>query len=189
MVTTPLPPLVDSDIVDFDASPLPPDCYDKVPEGMELVDGELIEKTGMTILHSAAQGRLLRQWGNYAISSGQGGEAYPEAPCRTNQQHRRPDAAYVTAAIGQQFGHPNIFPQSFPLIGEIASPDDKAEALFAKAYEYLQSGCEEVWLLFPENKIAIIVLPNNLLIFDAAATISTQTVLKGFAITVGELFA
>jgi Putative restriction endonuclease len=34
-------------------------------------------------------------WENYKDSSGQGGEAYVEVPCRTNQQIRRPDVAYL----------------------------------------------------------------------------------------------
>lgn len=189
MVTTPLPPILNADIENFDASPLPPDCYDEVPDYMELVDGELVEKTGMTIKHGAAQANLVFAWKAFSQVSGQAGISVVETLCRTGQQKRRPDVAYITQPLLDQYGLPSTFPQSFPLIGEVASPDDKAEALFTKAHEYLASGCEEVWLLFPENKIIIIVLADTLLIFGAAATINTQAVLKGFTIVVGELFA
>jgi len=188
MVTTPtISTAIEEE--DFDASALPLDRYDEVPEGMEEVDGELVEKTDVTINHAAAQGNLVYAWRNYIISSGQGGKAYPEAPCRTDMQKRRPDVAYLTAALLQQYGQPNIFPQSYPLIAEVASPDDKAEALFSKAREYLASGCQEVWLLFPENAIVIIITSEKSLIFTEAETVSTQTVLQGFSIPVVELFA
>ncbi|MBW4473296.1 MAG: Uma2 family endonuclease [Stenomitos rutilans HA7619-LM2] len=177
------------DEADFDAPALPLDRYDEVPEGMEKVDGELVEKTDVTINHAAAQGNLVYAWRSYIISSGQGGKPYPEAPCRTDQQKRRPDVAYLTAELLAQYGQPNIFPQSYPLIGEVASPDDKAEELFSKAREYLRSGCEEVWLLFPENAIVIIITAEKSLIFTEAETVNTQTILQGFTIPVAELFA
>jgi len=188
MVTTPtISTAVEEE--DFDASALPLDRYDEVPEGMEEVDGKLVEKVEVTIDHAAAQSNLIGEWRNHARSSGQGGKVLAEAPCRTDQQKRRPDVAYLTAELLEQYGQPNIFPQSYPLIGEIASPDDKAEALFSKAREYLRSGCQEVWLLFPENAIVIIITAEKSLICTEAETVSTQTMLQGFSIPVAELFA
>ncbi|MBD2076708.1 Uma2 family endonuclease [Phormidium sp. FACHB-592] len=122
---------------DFDASALPLDRYDEVLEGMEEVDGELIEKTGMTIKHGAAQATLVGEWRSYVRTSGQGGKAYTEVPCLTETQKRRLDVAYLTVELLEQYGQPNIFPQTYPLAGEIASPDNKAEVLFSKAREYL----------------------------------------------------
>ncbi|MBE9032237.1 Uma2 family endonuclease [filamentous cyanobacterium LEGE 11480] len=173
---------------DYDANPLPADCFDDVPEGMELIDGELVEKVGMTLKHAAAQGKLVSKWQTYAEESGQGGHVYPEAPCKTTQQKRRPDVAYVTPESRAQFGLPNIYPQAFPLIAEIASPDDAAEMLFEKAQEYLASGSQEVWILLPETRHAFIVLPEKILAFKANQTISTQTILTGFSIELAALF-
>jgi Uma2 family endonuclease len=112
-----------------------------------------------------------------------------EVVCQTEKQKRRPDVAYLSAELIDQFGQPNVFPQSFPLIGEVASPKDSAEELFAKTREYLESGCQEVWLLFPENAIVIIITADKSLIFTEAETVSTQTILQGFSIPVAELFA
>lgn len=187
MVIISTSPAVDEE--DFDASPIPPERYDEVPEGMEEVDGELIEKTGMTLSHAATQGNLILAWGNYIASTGLGGKVYPEAPCRTDKQRRRPDVAYLTPELLEQYGQPNIFPHSYPLIGEVASPDDCAEMLFHKTREYLRSGCQEVWLLFPENRLVMIITAASWLVFDEAKTVNTQTVLPGFNISVAELFA
>lgn len=158
------------------------------PDGMEWVDGNSITKTGMTIKHSVVQGRLTRHWGDFILETNQGGEVCPEAPCRTLKQARRPDVAYITPELLAQFGDITVLPQSFPLIAEVASPDDKAEDLFAKAQEYLASGCEEVWLLFPESCLVMVNAQEGWQIFQMGEVASTQVMLPGFQISVEVLF-
>lgn len=160
-----------------------------LPEHMECVDGEFIEKTGMTFKHSVTQANITREWGNYIISSEKRGKVCTEAPCRTGKQTRRPDVAYITSELLEEIGEFTILPQSFPLIAEVASPDDSAEELFAKAKEYLTSGCQEVWLLFPENQVVLIITQQKWLVFTAGEQASTQNLLEGFSVTVNELFA
>jgi hypothetical protein len=59
MVTTPVlttkvdPVETREDDYDYDANVLAPDVFDEIPEGMEFVDGLLVEKPEVTILHSA----------------------------------------------------------------------------------------------------------------------------------------
>ncbi len=159
------------------------------PELMEWVDGQLVEKNGMTLRHGLIQAKLATYWRNYKDSSGQGGEVYTDAPCRTNKQGRRPDIAYLTIALVAEFGNSNVLPQSFPLIAEIVSPTDLAEEVIAKSLEYLQSGSEEVWLVFPENRWIIVITQKSRLVFISGEIVSTQTVLNGFSIKVDELLA
>jgi Uma2 family endonuclease len=156
-------------------------------DNAEWIDGKITEKTGMTVKHGVIQGRLNRYWGNHAASIGQGGEPCTEAPCRTLKQVRRPDIAYITPELLAQYGQPDTFPQSFPLIAEIASPSDSAEELFAKAKEYLESGCEEVWTVFPTAQWILILTQSQHLWLTADEVASTQVVLKGFSIAVREL--
>ncbi|HEY9701895.1 MAG TPA: Uma2 family endonuclease, partial [Allocoleopsis sp.] len=80
-------------------------------------------------------------------------------------------------------------PQSPPLIAEIASPNDSGEDLFAKASEYLSSGCLEVWLIFPESKIILIITSEQTLAFSNNDIITTQKVLTGFSINIEELLS
>lgn len=158
------------------------------PEGREWIDGNLIEKTGMTIRHSQLQSRVGRLWGNYVEESGQGGEVYVELPCITVRQGRRPDLCYLTPDLVEQFGQNATLPQSPPLIAEIASPSDPAEDLFAKADEYLQSGSVEVWLVFPESRIVLILTGDRAIAFHGADEVSTQIILPGFRVSLAELF-
>ncbi|MBD2597408.1 Uma2 family endonuclease [Nostoc spongiaeforme FACHB-130] len=163
------------------------DWLQSPPEGTEWVNGELLEKEEVTLKHSRIQGNLYFYWRNYKNTSEQGGEVYTEAPCLTNKQGRRPDVAYLTPELMQQFGEPAVLPQSFPLIAEIISPTDLAEDMIAKSQEYLQSGSEEVWLVFPENSWIIIITKNQRLVFIAGEVARTQTVLPGFNVAVNEL--
>jgi Uma2 family endonuclease len=154
---------------------------------MEWVDGQLIEVTGMTLRHSQIQSRLSFYWNQHKRSNNLGGEVYTEAPCRTNLQGRRPDVAYLTPELLRQYADASALPQSFPLIAEIASPDDEAEELFAKAREYLESGCQEIWLVFPDSLWIIIIARDRHLIFTLGDIVSTQSVLSGFSVSVDEL--
>ncbi len=160
---------------------------DKYP--LEVVNAQLVEKKCMTLRHSQIQLRLGSYWRNYMLSSGQGGEVYTEALCRTNKQGRRPDVSYLTPELLTQYANATSLPQSFPLIAEIASPDDSGEELFSKAKEYLESGCQEVWLVYPESRWMIIITQERHLLLTVGETASTQAVLQGFSVAIDELLA
>ncbi|MFB2838144.1 Uma2 family endonuclease [Floridanema evergladense] len=159
------------------------------PGDREWVNGELLEKNHMTLKHGRIQAKLASYWRNYKDSSEQGGEIYTDAPCRTNKQGRKPDVAYLTPELLVQFGEATVLPQSFPLSAEIVSPTDLAEDVIARAIEYLRSGGEEVWLIFPDNKWVIVVTQNQQLIFTSGKTVNTQIILPGFSVSVDELLA
>lgn len=160
------------------------------PERMEWVDGKLVEKTGMTFKHGTTQANLSYYWRNYLISSQQEGKVCTETLCRTKKQGRRPDVAYITPELLEEVGNNfTVLPQSFPLIAEVASPEDSAEDLFAKAKEYLESGCQEVWLLFPEAQLVLVGIEERWLLFNVDEVVSSQTLLRGFSISVKELFS
>lgn len=165
------------------------DWMQNPPDSMEWVDGQLVEKNGITLKHGRIQSKLGTYWRNYMLSSGQRGEVYTDVPCRTNKQGRRPDVAYLTPELLAQFGNSDVLPQSFPLIAEIVSPTDFAEEVIAKAQEYLQFGGEEVWLVFPESRWIIVVTQNQRLVFISGDDVTTQTVLQGFSVAVIELLA
>ena len=165
------------------------DWMQNPPDATEWINGQLVEKNGMTLKHSRIQGNLYFYWRSYKNSSQQGGEVYTEVPCRTSQQGRRPDVAYLTPELVVQFGDIAVLPQSFPLSAEIVSPTDLAEEVIAKAREYLESGGEEVWLVFPENCWIIVITQETRTIFISGEVASTQKILLGFTVAVDELLA
>ena len=157
------------------------------PDGTEWVDDQLVEKTGMTLRHSKIQRRLSTLWANHQADQDLGGEVYTEVPCRTQKQGRKPDVAYLTSDLLAQYGKAKILPQSFPLSAEIVSPTDLAEEVIAKAYEYLASGGQEVWLVYPEVRWVIVVTAESKQIFGAGEIARTQLVLPGFSVAIDEL--
>jgi len=159
------------------------------PDGTEWVNGELVEKTEMNAKTGRVQSKLSFYWRSYMISSHQGGEVYTETPCRTVGRGRVPDVAYLTPDLVAQHGNFNVLPHSFPLLAEIISPNDGAEEIFTKTNEYLQSGCEEVWLLLPESQWIIAITHQQRLLFSKGEIASTQVILPGFSIAVDELLA
>jgi Uma2 family endonuclease len=159
------------------------------PDKTEWVDGQLVEKNGVTAKHGRIQARLSCCWINYMLSSNQGGEVYISACCRTVGRGRCPDVSYLTADLVTQFGDFTTLPQSFPLIAEIVSPTDRAEEVFTKVREYLESGCQEVWLVFPESQWVLVITQQQQRLFNLGEVASSQIVLPGFSISVDELLA
>jgi Uma2 family endonuclease len=165
------------------------DWMQQAPNGTEWVNEELVEKNGMTLKHSKVQSRIVRLWGGFKDDQGLGGEVYTDVPCRTLKQGRSPDVAYLTPELVTQYGDAKALPQSFPLSAEIVSPTDLAEDVIAKAQEYLQSGGEEVWLVFPDSRWVIVATLEARLVFVSGEVARTQKVLLGFEIAVDELLA
>ncbi|MEO0647393.1 MAG: Uma2 family endonuclease [Cyanobacteria bacterium J06650_10] len=158
-------------------------------EGKEWVDGQLVEKTDVTLTHSKIQGNLYYCWRQYQEEKTLGGQVYTEVPCQTKKQGRKPDVAYLSQELLEKYGESKTLPQSFPLSAEVVSPTDLAEDVYAKAYEYLESGGEEVWIIFPETKRVVVVTEAGEQTFSAGEIARTQIVLKGFCISVDQLLA
>jgi Uma2 family endonuclease len=197
MVTTPIAPAATGETQTLETHDLAAPVYSleewmqNPPDHAEWVNGELIEKEGMTLKHGQIQARLSRQWSEFkdsqAYSQALGGEVYTDTPCRTAIQGRRPDVSYLTPTLFSQHGNSKVLPQSFPLCAEIVSPTDLAEEVIAKAQEYLQSGGEEVWLVFPESRWVIVVTQEARLVFASGEVAKTQKILLGFEIAVDTL--
>jgi len=163
------------------------DWMENPPEGREWVDGQLLEKNGVTLKHARIQANLCYCWRVYKDECRPGGAIYVNPPCRTEKQGRYPDVAYLPPDLVARYGDAKVLPQSFPLCAEIVSPTDLAEDVIAKAGEYLESGGEEVWLVFPESRWIIVVTKESRQVFVSGETAATQRVLTGFSVAVDEL--
>ncbi len=162
---------------------------DNPPPRTEWVNGALQPKRNMTLKHSKIQRRLSTLWSLYAEAQGLGGEVYTEAPCRTKHQGRAPDVGYLTPDLLAQHEDAKVLPQSFPLCAEIVSPTDLAEEVITKAYEYLESGGEEVWLVYPDSGWIMVVTAETREIFSGEEIATTRKVMPGFQVRVDGLLA
>lgn len=156
---------------------------------LEWANGLLITKKDMTAKTGRIQAKLAYYWRTHLVATGQGGEVYVETPCRTVGRVRCPDVAYLAPDLVAQHGDFKVLPQSFSLIAEVISPTDEAEEVFTKVREYLDSGCLEVWLVFPESQWVMAITEQQQQLRKIGDLIGTQQVLNGFSVAVEELIA
>lgn len=167
------------------------------PENSEWVNEQIIEKQNMGFLHSKLQVELASLLLAFVKANNLAGIVCTELLCRTLKQARKPDVAYMSAKQVEDYGDDDfiILPECFPLVIEIASPTDIVEDIFSKAEEYLQAGAEEVWLIFPRNRLIIIATLELLeeksevqwQLFANNQQASSPKVLSRFSIKISEL--
>ncbi len=113
----------------------------------EYVDGEIVERTLPTYLHSKTQGRLAAIFCNL-------GDRYPLFSCvelRSRLGATRVRIPDVSVYAGEEPSDP--VPAAPPLIAiEILSPDDRNHNVVLKLEEYRIWGVRHVWLVDPEAR-------------------------------------
>ncbi|AFY75358.1 hypothetical protein Syn7502_03518 [Synechococcus sp. PCC 7502] len=167
------------------------------PENSEWVNEQIIEKQNMGFLHSKLQVELASLLLTFAKANNLAGIVCTELLCRTLKQARKPDVAYMSTKQVEVYGNDDFItlPECFPLVIEIASPNDVVEDIFSKAEEYLQAGAEEVWLVFPKNRLIIIATLELLeeqsqvkwQLFANTQQAYSPKVLSGFSVNINEL--
>ena len=118
------------------------------------VDGYIVEKVGQTLGDAKLQTRLLFRWAGYVEHQQLGGMVLVEAPCQTTGKVRRPDVAYLSPDLIQQFGEDiATLLQSYPLVEEIFSPTDCGEDIFLESPRVSQLRCTGSLADFSQKQI------------------------------------
>ena len=113
----------------------------------EYVDGEIVERTLPTNLHSKAQCRLA----GILDRLGETLPLYGRVELRSRVTATRVRIPDVSAYAGVEPTDP--VPSTPPLIAiEILSPDDRQSKLIAKLEEYREWGVRHVWLVNPQTR-------------------------------------
>lgn len=169
-----------------------------LPARYEVVNGEVVEKPPTSWLACEVANRLRDELVFYGRSTGRGrprNDMMFGLPTRRDATRKRePDVAFVNfnrwaagrplPATGDVVG---VVPN---LMVEVASPSNEAEALVAKAREYLRAGAEVVWLVYPRLRElhAYAAGGGPTRVFTAADTLDGGTVLPGFSVPMAALF-
>lgn len=129
----------------------------RLPDRYEVIDGEIVEKPPMSALSAEVANRIHDELGAYARTSKQGRARMDmlfEIPLSADKtRNRSPDVAFISFDRWPENrpmpyrGNPvDVVPD---LMVEVASPNDEAEDLLAKAFEYLEAGARLVWMVYP----------------------------------------
>lgn len=159
----------------------------------ELVHGELILMTPAGFEHgriSAEIGGLLRDFVRpRALGVVTGGETGFHIS-REPDTVRAPDAAFIRAERVPPSPVRGFFPEAPDLAVEVLSPGDRASEVLAKAREWLDAGCREVWVLDPETTtISVYRGRDRIVVLDSSDMLIGGDLLPGFSVPVSNVFA
>jgi Uma2 family endonuclease len=161
-------------------------------KNFELVDGELVEMAGASLLHAYIVGTVFDAIGGFAREHCLGlafadNTAYVLG--RSPDVVRIPDASFVTWAHLPAGGLPERFAEFPPdLAVEVVSPGDTAGDVHQKVREYLDAGTRIVWVLWPEFKSLTWHAGRGSQELGADDVLDGGDVLPGFRIKVASFF-
>lgn len=158
----------------------------------ELIDGVLVEKavSSKTSIVGMELGRLL---GNFVIPRKlgwiQGSDGFTWLAVI---QLRAPDVAFVrrNQRAGGKLpdrGYDDVAPA---LVVEVFSPGNTAKEMERKRREFFAAGTELFWIVYPDRQeIEVFTEPETHRLLKQDDTLDGGTVLPGFSVKVGEIFA
>jgi Uma2 family endonuclease len=166
------------------------DDFEKLPDALalnhELVDGELVEVSGNTLIHNRLRHQLVALL-SALVGQGKLGEIISEQEFAFQGNAHAPDVCFVSAAKLSLLKPKLRVQRCVPdLAIEIVSENDKFEALMKKAVRYRRSGTQEVWVFSIENRVAFLLNENQRVILDENQQFRSDLI-PGFSIRIGDL--
>ncbi len=156
----------------------------------ELVDGEVIELAPPNDEHGEIAVFIGTAFTNYSRPRGIGRARVETGyTLRTGPDTvRGPDVSFVF--------HPRVegrgsgFPTGAPDIAvEVVSPSDTAAEVARKVAEYLASGSQRVWVVYPSGRQVVIhCADGSVLSYDEGDVITDEELLPGFSLPLSEIF-
>jgi Uma2 family endonuclease len=102
---------------------------------------------------------------------------------------RAPDVAFVRAERIPPGGQKKFFDGPPDLAIEVLSPDDRSSEVNTKIYDWLHSGCLQVWVADPQNKtVTVYRNRREVAVFTADETLAADDLFPGFSLPVSEIF-
>jgi Uma2 family endonuclease len=176
------------------AAPLTLEEFGQLPDDgvrHEISEGELITVAPPKFLHTLVAVAVFEVLQTYLKQQG-GARAFPEAGYVLSHDPltiRQPDVSVLsteriraTDVAGYVEGAPE-------LAVEVVSPSQSAEDLDIKVQQYLRSGAEQVWVVYPITKrIHIFLAGGKVRILNETQTLEAGELLPGFSAKVGDFF-
>lgn len=158
----------------------------------EMIDGELREVPGATVLHGLIVAVVFELIKGFARQHDLGlvlpdGVGYVLR--RDPDQLRIPDVSFVAWDEVPDEGIPEAFWEGAPTLAvEIISPNDRAVDIHDKVRAYLTAGTRLVWVLWPQQTSVTVYDPDGQRELGPDDELGGGDVLPGFRVRVGDLF-
>jgi Uma2 family endonuclease len=157
----------------------------------ELSDGELIVTPSSSSFHNELRDELSSRLRAF-VKIHQIGLVISETDVRLSESTvRRPDVAFIRKERLQGVDRRSSPLASVPnFVVEIVSPTDRASDLMKKVFQYLDSGVQAVWLLYPDIACGYRYSSNKLepKIFSQDDDFAEPELLPGFTLKITEIF-
>lgn len=158
---------------------------------VELVYGELQDMTPVGYPHGRITVRLGRLLDSFAEEKKLGGvlNECGVVLARNPDVVRAPDICFISASRLAPLTPTGFFEGAPDLAVEVLSPDDRASEVQKKIQEYLQAGCQLVWVVDPESKTVTAYLPSgDAQVYRGPESVPGDPVLSGFSFQPDALF-
>ncbi|MBM4088647.1 MAG: Uma2 family endonuclease [Planctomycetes bacterium] len=102
---------------------------------------------------------------------------------------RAPDVAFVRAERVSSPPCRGFFPGAPDLAVDILSPDDRASEVLAKVQDWLEAGCQRVWVVDPRTRsITVYRSPGEIVLLRENSVLTDDELLPGFSLNVADVF-
>jgi len=102
---------------------------------------------------------------------------------------RAPDVAFVRAARVAQGVTRGFFQGPPDLAVEVLSPDDRMGRVLAEVNQWLDAGCDTVWVIDPDSRtVSVHRKGEEPRVLDESSVLTCGDLLPGFALALAEVF-
>lgn len=165
--------------------------FERLPAALarnhELVDGELVDVSGNTLVHNRLRDNLVQLLASLVRLRGLG-EIIAEQEFDFDGDARGPDVSFVgvekLSLLDPKLRVQRCVPD---LAIEIVSQNDTVVALMKKARQYRKCGTKEVWVFYIEGREAFAFKEQQRAILDENQQFQSELI-PGFSIRLGDLF-
>lgn len=156
----------------------------------ELIHGEIVEKM-VTEEHGMIAAKIVIELGIYLKTNPIGRLGVEISHRNPNDEfnERLPDISFRQPADDEEIVREGAVKKMPDLAVEVKSPNNTYKELREKADFYLYSGCQMVWLIYPEKQIVEVYRNDaDIDILTADETLSGYDVLPDFELKISEIF-
>ena len=157
-------------------------------EGYEYVEGEVIPMPAASAEHGIVSARVFLCLGLYVRENQLGEVVTPDTGFQVGERVLKPDIAFISSAQ-----LPDDLSKAFPvppdLAVEVVSPSDLFRRVIEKAFAYLESGTQMVWIVEPTSQtVRVYRSETPIRVLGINDTLTGEDVVEGFSCQVAQLF-
>jgi len=167
--------------------------YTQLPEkegiGYELDEGELLMEPSPALRHNLVRQRIAMRLMEF-VEEHELGLVVEEMDFRLGQDTvRNPDVALIDAEHSRELDLDRSPVEGAPFLAvEVVSPHNRAEDMARKVHQYLEAGCQTVWVVYPSLRMAEVHSRGSVRQVREPEKLDAGTLLPDFSFSLSYIF-